>query len=191
MSTCFISTSTSYCWRSEVWLPLKRLPGRRSEEDELGRNCVAGQQTLTCILVVLCAGCEHILGEQETEQRDGWGYIEWAPAHLQRAARLGMRDDLRCCHRSPSLVSGCLCLVLLCLRSMACYVSRSAPVRACHVAAAWAVVALAGVAQSQHYGWRCCRGCHSVRHESKYVCLRVDMLRARAPLARQHHRASA
>jgi hypothetical protein len=41
MSTCLISTSTSYCWRSEVWLPLNRLPGRRSEEDVTGRNCVA------------------------------------------------------------------------------------------------------------------------------------------------------
>jgi hypothetical protein len=39
MSTCFTSTSTSYCWRSEVWLPLNRLPGRRSDDDEFGRNC--------------------------------------------------------------------------------------------------------------------------------------------------------
>lgn len=38
ISTYLISTSTSYCWRSEVWLPLNRLPGRRSDEDELGRN---------------------------------------------------------------------------------------------------------------------------------------------------------
>lgn len=38
MSTCLISTSTSYCWRSEVWLPLNRLPGRRSEDEETGKN---------------------------------------------------------------------------------------------------------------------------------------------------------
>lgn len=38
MSTCLISTSTSYCWRSDVWFPLNLLPGRRSDEDELGKN---------------------------------------------------------------------------------------------------------------------------------------------------------
>ena len=43
MSTCFTSTSTSYCWRSEVWLPLKRLPGRRSDDDEFGKNYASYQ----------------------------------------------------------------------------------------------------------------------------------------------------
>jgi hypothetical protein len=49
MSTCWSSTSTSYCWRSDVWLPLKRLPGRSSEDDEFGRNCVGHQQGAACI----------------------------------------------------------------------------------------------------------------------------------------------
>lgn len=53
MSTCLISTSTSYCCRSDVWLPLKRLPGRRRDEDELGRNyglvsCEVRVHTMEC-----------------------------------------------------------------------------------------------------------------------------------------------
>jgi hypothetical protein len=45
MSTYLTSTSTSYCWRSEVWLPLKRLPGRKRDDDEFGRNCVSVNMT--------------------------------------------------------------------------------------------------------------------------------------------------
>lgn len=58
MSTCLISTSTSYCWRSDVWLPLKRLPGRRRDEDVFGRNCSARQHDYDYRVGVqtLCAG---------------------------------------------------------------------------------------------------------------------------------------
>ena len=63
MSTCLISTSTSYCWRSEVWLPLNRLPGRRRAEEELGRNCRRGQRATArdgrgdgVVVRTLCAG---------------------------------------------------------------------------------------------------------------------------------------
>lgn len=53
MSTCFISTSTSYCWRSEVWVPTKRLPGRRRDEDVLGRNCIG----ISNVYFAHCSAC--------------------------------------------------------------------------------------------------------------------------------------
>lgn len=36
MSTSLISTWTSYTWRSDCWVPLNLLPGRRKEDEKLG-----------------------------------------------------------------------------------------------------------------------------------------------------------
>lgn len=81
MSTCFISTSTSYFWRSDVWLPTKRLPGRRSDDDVLGRNCFAVSSAhrtarhTTTAERTLCArnGEEMWLASSETGVMVDWG----------------------------------------------------------------------------------------------------------------------
>lgn len=33
MSTCLISTSTLYTWRSECWVPSNLLPARRKDDE--------------------------------------------------------------------------------------------------------------------------------------------------------------
>lgn len=114
MSTCLISTSTSYCWRSEVWLPLNRLPGRRRDDEVLGRNYDPLCQQL---------GRAHDLGKRaDMTYSTRWEGRGQMVAKRQRGR--GRNRARRSGRERGRLRGALLCVCIVCRRHRGGYVSR-------------------------------------------------------------------